>query len=126
MATNRFVGLRENKKPTRHFSKKQETRGNAFLGFKNTPNSGATAFAKGDGVDANMLLEFKTLTKAQASHSLKKEWFEKNKEEAFSVGRRFSAVVFDFGDGKDYVALSIDDFKEFYDAWKTLYSEEET
>jgi hypothetical protein len=124
LAGNRFLGIQDKKKPTRYYSKKQEKRGNAFLGFKNTPNSGATVFAKGDGVDANMLLEFKTLTKPQASHSLKKEWFVKNQEEAFSVGRRFSAVVFDFGDGQDYVAVSIEDFKEFYDAWKTLYGEE--
>jgi hypothetical protein len=126
LASNRFLGLRDDKKPTRHYSKKQETRGNAFLGLNNTANSGATAFQKGDGRDQNLLMEWKTLTKPQQSHSLKKEWFEKNKEEAFATGRRFSAVGFDFGDGQDYIAVSAQDFKEFYGAWKTLYSEEET
>jgi hypothetical protein len=126
LAGNRFTGIRQDKKPTRHFSKKQEKRGSELLGLRVTANSGATAFAKGDARDQNLLVEFKTLTKPQQSHSLKKEWFTKNQEEAFATGRRFSAVAFDFGDGEDYIAVSTQDFKEFYDAWKTLYSEEET
>lgn len=113
---NRFM----DKKPTRYYSKKQEKRGSAILGLKVTANSGATAFQKGDARDQNLLVEFKTLTKPQLSHSLKKEWFEKNKEEAFATGRRFSAVGFDFGDGQDYIAVSIEDFAEFYEAWKQL------
>lgn len=124
MTGNRFLGVREGKKPTRHFSKKQENRGSAMLGLKVTSNSGATVFAKGDARDNNLLVEFKTLTKAQQSHSLKKEWFTKNQEETFATGRRFSAVAFDFGDGQDYVAVSIQDFAEFYGAWKQLYEEE--
>lgn len=124
MTGNRFIGIREDKKPTRFFSKKQERRGNALLGLDNTANSGATVFMKGDGRDRHLLMEWKTLTKPQQSHSLKKEWFDKNLEEAFATGRRFSAVGFDFGDGKDYVAVDARDFKEFYDAWKTLHGED--
>ncbi len=118
---NRFMS---DKKPTRHYSAKQEKRASALLGLKVTPNSGATAFAKGDARDQNLLVEFKTLTKAQKSHSLQKEWFDKNQEEAFATGRRFSAVGFDFGDGKDYIAVSVEDFAEFYGAWKQLHGGE--
>lgn len=125
MAGNRFLGIKNDKKPTRYYSRKQEKRGNKLLGLADTANSGATVFQKGDGRDAYILLEWKTLTKPQKSHSLKKEWFEKNKEEAFATGRRFSAVGFDFGDGEDYIAVSAEDFKEFYDAWKQLYAEED-
>lgn len=123
--TNRFLGIRKENKPTRHYSRKQENRGNKILGLNNVANSGATVFHKGDGRDEFMILEWKTLTKPQKSHSLKKEWFDKNKEEALATGRRFNAVGFDFGDGEDYVAVPIEDFKEFYDAWKTLYVQEE-
>lgn len=112
------------RKPNRFYSKKQERKGNRFLGLKDTPNSGATVFAKGDGVDKYLLMEYKTVTKPQKSHTLKKEWFDKNQEEAFSRGKRFAALCFDFGDGNNYVAVNIQDFKELYDAWKTLYGEE--
>lgn len=125
MSSNRFLGIKEDKKPTRYYSKRQENRGNALLGLSNTSNSGATVFQKGDGRDQKLLMEWKTLTKPQKSHSLQKEWFTKNKEEAFATGRRFSAVGFDFGDGEDYIAVSAQDFKEFYGAWKELYGEEE-
>ena len=124
MRSNRFTGLRVEKKPTRFYSKQQEKRGSQALGLKVTSNSGATVFQKGDARDQHLLVEFKTLTKPQKSHSLKKEWFEKNQEEAFATGRRFSAVGFDFGDGQDYIAVSLSDFGEFYEAWKKLYGEE--
>lgn len=124
--SNRFLGIKQESKPTRYYSRKQEKRGSELLGLKVTSNSGATAFAKGDARDQHLLVEFKTLTKPQKSHSLKKEWFTKNQEEAFATGRRFSAVAFDFGDGEDYIAVSAEDFKEFYDAWKQLYAEEDS
>lgn len=123
--SNRFSKRGSDTKPTRYYSKKQEKRASALLGLKVTSNSGATAFQKGDARDQNLLVEFKTLTKVQQSHSLKKEWFTKNEEEAFATGRRFSAVGFDFGDGEDYIAVSAHDFKEFYDAWKQLYGGDE-
>lgn len=113
------------RKPNRFYSKRQERKGNSFLGLKNTPNSGATAFKKGDGYDDHLVMEYKTLTKPQKSRTLQKEWFDKNQEEAFAMGRRFSALCFDFGDGDNYVAMKIEDFKEFYSAWKKLYGEED-
>lgn len=125
MASNRFLGLQNKEKPTRHFSKKQEDRVCEVLGMKATPNSGATAFKKGDIYDDHAIVECKTLTKPQQSHSIKKEWFDKNQEEAFAMGRRFSVLCFDFGDGNDYVAMNLRDFKEFYDAWKEKNGEEE-
>ncbi len=111
-------------KPTRHFSKKQEQKGNSFLGLNNVPNSGATAFMKGDGMDEYLLMEWKTLTKEQKTRVIHKEWFTTQKQETFAMGRTISAVGFDFGDGNNYIAVDINDFREMYEAWKELYGEE--
>lgn len=112
------------RKPTRYFSKKQEQRGNKALGFHNVANSGATTFSKGDGKDEHILMEWKTQTEPRKSHSLKKEWFDKHREETFAMGRRFSVLGFDFGDGKNFIVLEEQDFKELYEAWKELHGNE--
>ena len=51
------------------------------LNGKQTANSGATKFVKGDINVNNFLLECKTVTKEQNTFTLHREWFEKNKEE---------------------------------------------
>ena len=109
-------------KPTRYYSDKSEKQGAKTLGMKQQPNSGATPFMKGDLIDKYTLLDDKTVTKVQQSISLKKSWFEKIKEEMFSMGRRFCGIRFNYGDPrKSYVALPEDDFNELYKAWKELY-----
>lgn len=110
--------MRMTEKPNRFYSKRQETKGNAYLGLKNTKNSGATAFDKGDGKDQYLLMEWKTLTTSQKSRVIHKEWFTKNEEEAFARGKELSAVGFDFGDGENYICVSMRDFKMLYDAWR--------
>lgn len=111
-------------KPTRHYSKKQEKRVAASLGLRVTANSGATHFDKGDATDKYLMMECKTVTKKQASVSLKKEWFTKNREEMFARGKEISALAFDFGDGEEFVAVPMRDFAELYEAWKELREEE--
>lgn len=100
------VGLRqrikegESTKPTRHFSTKQEKAVAKAVGGKQTPNSGATPFIKGDVLTkgANgFLIECKTKTSASESISIKKEWFEKNRQECFLTGTPHQTVVFSFG-----------------------------
>lgn len=107
-------------KPTRYYSKKQETKVAKTLGFKAQPNSGATAFAKGDLIDANLLIECKTLTKKQKQRTIEKEWLTKLQEEQLSMGRNLSALVFDFGDGDNFVILTEQDFKNIYEGWKEI------
>ena len=66
----------ENPKPTRHFSSRQEKTVAKAVGGRQTPNSGATPFAKGDVLTkgANgFLLECKTKTSPSESISIKKE-----------------------------------------------------
>lgn len=107
-------------KPNRFYSKKQETKVAKALDMKRTPNSGATAFAKGDVVGDDILLECKTLTRHQKQHTIKKEWLEKNAEEAFATGKQLSALAFDFGDGENYYILNENDFKTMYWAFKEV------
>lgn len=107
-------------KPTRYYSKKQETKVAKTLGLKMQPNSGATPFAKGDLKDENLLVECKTLTRKQKSRTLEKEWLTKLQEEQLAMGKRLSALVFDFGDGENFVVLSEQDFNNIYTGWKEI------
>jgi hypothetical protein len=90
--------------PTRHYSAKQEKSVSKAVGGKVQKNSGATDFAKGDVVTSgknSFLLECKTKTSASESISIKKEWFEKNKQECLLTGTPHQAVVFNFGPGEE-------------------------
>lgn len=99
-------------KPTRHYSNKQETKVAKELGIRKTKNSGATAFDKGDVSSNNILFEMKTKVKESDSISVKKEWFDKNKEEARFMGKEHSVVVINFGgESKNYYILEEDTFK---------------
>lgn len=93
-------------KPTRFYSNRQEKKVAKAVGGKQTANSGATLFQKGDVATADFLIEAKTVTKEQQTFTLKKEWFTKNKEEAFAMGKPYSALVFDFGDGEQHYVIN--------------------
>ena len=92
-------------RPTRFYSKRQENKVAKAVGGKRTANSGATTFSKGDVRTNSFLIECKTCTDARKSFTLKKEWFDKNKEEAFAMNKDYSAVAFDFGDGENYYVI---------------------
>ena len=92
-------------KSTRYFSNKQEKRVAERVGGKQVSNSGATAFNKGDVITDDWLIECKTCTNPKSSMTVKKEWLEKNKEEAFAMRRNFSAVAIDFGSNDTYYII---------------------
>lgn len=90
--------------PTRHYSSKQEKSVSKAVGGNVQKNSGATDFAKGDVITSgknSFLLECKTKTSASESISIKKEWFEKNRQECLLTGTPHQAVVFNFGPGEE-------------------------
>ena len=90
--------------PTRYYSKKQEKAVSKAVGGKVQKNSGATDFAKGDVVTSgknSFLLECKTKTSPSSSISIRKEWFDKNKQECLLTGTPHQAVVFNFGPGEE-------------------------
>lgn len=102
-------------KPTRYYSNKQEKRIAKEFNGKRTPNSGATLLGgKGDITLDDWLIEAKTKTSDQDSMSIKKDWLEKNLRESVSMGKKYNALMFNFGpsDEKNYVIIDEDTFKE--------------
>jgi len=103
-------------KPTRFYSKRQENKVAKALGGKRTANSGATKWSKGDVRTDEWLIECKTATTEKSSFSIKRQWLEKNREEAFAMGKSYSALAFDFGDnGKRYYVIEEKLFKQLLD-----------
>ena len=92
-------------RPTRFYSKQQERAVAKAVKGKVTANSGATAFSKGDVRTRLFLLECKTCTREQKSFTLQKDWFDKNKEEAFAMHKPYSALAFNFGDGENLYVI---------------------
>lgn len=84
-------------KPTRFYSNKQEKAVAKAINGQQTPNSGATPWIKSDVLTEDFAIECKTKTTASNSISIKKDWFEKQKQEMAFMGKKHSAVVFSFG-----------------------------
>lgn len=101
-----------NKLPTRYYSKKQEKRVAKVTLGNRTANSGATAFQKGDVITKKFLIECKTKMVNSKSFTIQEEWLTKNQEEAFAMGKNYSALCFDFGpDSKRYYVINESLFK---------------
>lgn len=98
---------------TRKVSARQEKSIAKALGGRRTPNSGATAYDKGDlYIGDEWLIEAKTCMQPKSSFSIKKQWLEKMKEEQFSCNKSYSALCFDFGDqGNRYYVIDEKMFK---------------
>lgn len=82
---------------TRRYSKKQESGVAKRIGGKVQANSGATTFRKGDVTTKNFLVECKTATTEKVSMSIKKDWIDKLKEEAFAMHKPHWTLAFNFG-----------------------------
>ena len=91
--------MTKNKEATRYYSSLQENRVANNLGGTVCPNSGAGNFKKSDIMikDASMSIECKTSMDNKESFSVKKEWFEKQKLEAFSNRLDNAVIAFNFG-----------------------------
>lgn len=98
-------------RPTRFYSNRQEKKVAKAVKGKQTSNSGASDFTAGDVTTSLFLIECKTKTVAGKSFTLRKDWFDKNKEEAFEMGKPYSAVVVDFGDGENHYIINEKLFK---------------
>ncbi len=93
-------------RPTRFYSNKQEKQVAKAIGGRKTANSGAPKFVAGDVTTNQFLIECKTHTELRNSFNIKREWIEKNEEEAFQMGKRYSALVIDFGDGENHYLIN--------------------
>lgn len=89
------------------YSASQENDIARLLGGRVQSNSGGTRFGGGDVQTAQFFIEAKTPTKDQTSFSVKKEWIEKMREQAFEQGKYHSALAFRFApDGEDYFVIN--------------------
>ena len=96
-----------NKEATRFYSDKHEKSVCKALGAKQQSNSGAGKFNKGDVITNNFLIECKTVMNPKASISIKREWVDKNKNEAFAIRKPYQAVCFNFEpEGKNYYVIN--------------------
>ena len=100
-------------KPTRFYSNRQERAVAKVVEGRQTSNSGATSFQKGDVTTDDWLIECKTCTSPKASFSIKKDWLKKNHEEALAMCKTYNTLCFDFGDnGNRYYIIDEKTFKE--------------
>lgn len=97
----------KNKESTRYFSDKHEKSVCKALGAKQQSNSGAGNFSKGDVITDSFLIECKCCMSEKQSVSIKKDWIDKNREEAFSIRKDNSAICFNFEpDGNNYYVIN--------------------
>ena len=106
--------MTNNKNSTRYYSTRQEKAIAKAINGRQTANSGATMFGAGDVITDLWLIEAKTKTSECKSFAIKKDWLEKNKNEAFALRKRYNALCFDFGDNKQrYYVIDERTFKVF-------------
>lgn len=100
--------MNKNADSTRFYSDKHEKSVCRALNATQQPNSGASRFRKGDVVSkaASLLCECKCCMAEKQSVSIKKEWIDKNKEEAFSQRLSNRCIAFNFKpDGDNYYVI---------------------
>jgi hypothetical protein len=96
-----------NNKSTRHYSNRQEKTISKELKGKQQINSGATPFYKGDVKTEYFLIEAKTTMTPKTSFSIKKEWIDKIRNEAFATGTKIPVLAFNFEpDGENFYILT--------------------
>ena len=88
--------MTKNTNSTRYYSSQQEKYVAKKLGGKVNANSGATDFIKGDVLVNDILVECKTVMQKKNSVSIKKEWLDKLKKEAFSTNKIYRMLAFNF------------------------------
>ena len=86
---------------TRDYSDKQEKHIAKVTGGKVQSNSGGTKFGGGDVHTDKFFIEAKTPTKSQTSFTIKKEWIDKMREQAYEQGKEESALAFRFDPNTD-------------------------
>ena len=98
----------KNKESTRFYSDLHEKNICKRLGGKQTSNSGANRFQKGDVIidKASLLIEAKCSITPKNSISIKKDWIEKNTEEAFRNRLQNNCICFNFEPfGKNFYVI---------------------
>ena len=86
-------------------------------GGKVQSNSGGTKFGGGDVHTDKFFIEAKTHIKSQTSFTIKKEWIDKMREQAYEQGKEESVLAFRFDPDmdNDLYVLSQRQFLEYLD-----------
>ena len=100
---------------TRDYSDMQEKHIAKVTGGKVQSNSGGTKFGGGDVHTDKFFIEAKTPTKEQTSFTIKKEWIDKMREQAYEQGKEESVLAFRFDPNidTDLYVLSQRQFLEY-------------
>ena len=94
-------------------SSKQEKQIARMVNGRTQSNSGGTRFGGGDVHTKTVFIEAKTPTTLKGSFSVKKDWMDKAKEQAFEQGKTSYALAFRFGpDEPDFFVIDSKLFKE--------------
>lgn len=103
-----------NDNSTHYYSDRMELAVAKELGGHRVAGSGNGVFSGGDVlVGSNLLVECKTSIKPVKSFSVKKEWLDKMRKEAFAINRYYASLCFDFETGGErYYVMSERMFKE--------------
>ena len=99
----------KNTESTRFYSDRHEKSVCKALNARQQSNSGAGLFQKGDVVQepASLLIECKTCLENKNSFTIKKDWFEKNRQEAFALRLQNASICFNFGpDTNNYYIIN--------------------
>lgn len=86
---------------TRELSSFHEKNVAKALGGRQTSNSGATPFTKGDVIVGDCLVECKTKMNEVSAFSVQKEWLTTLEEERRGMGKQLCAVAISFDSGKN-------------------------
>lgn len=108
------------KESTRAKSSQQEKRIAKAIGGRQVVGSGSTPFLKGDVVAGKLFIEAKTKMEPSKSISVKKEWLEKAKAQAFSTSKEDYALAISFGEAKEYYLVEDNLFTDLYKAREAL------
>lgn len=108
------------KSSTRAKSSQQEKRIAKALGGRQVVGSGSTPFLKGDVIAGKLFIEAKTKMEPSKSISVKKEWLEKAKEQAFSTRKEDYTVAISFGEAMEYYIVEDALFEDLYKAREAL------
>ena len=107
--------MAKNRNSTRYKSNQQERRiASRFADGKQVIGSGSTPFLKGDVITNDLFIECKTKAKESTQITVKKEWLDKAREQAYQMRKPNYILALSFGDGKDYYMMESSYFEDLY------------
>ena len=82
--------------------------------------SGSTPFLKGDVITQDFLIECKTKLQEGSQITVKREWIEKAREQAYEMRKPYFMLALSFGDTSDYYLMEPMRLEELYRKAKAL------